>query len=802
VVTGGAVGTTTADEWEVVEEQWRRRDHAQLLAILTRSGPVGRWAGALRDTDLSADEVRGLPRGERGNGPTDPCPQGRAVTEAVAHLLELGDGPGHRATVAALVYVESLRAWESTDEMRQMRALAVALDRALALRPPVAAEIPLVEAIVELTWAVLDEVEVENGVFCSCPVAAAEHSERALARIGEAMRWLDAVEPAPEIDGLARVIRADAEVTRRYFEEVVQVCDATAEWIGDPESSRAVLDRAIEDAGAGVEALGDDVFASELNAHRVALGHMRAAAHRPRLRVDDGSIVYLYPFGLPESSPEQVVARFRADADLPETLGGLAVAPEVEPVGYGGTWQQEWCLGKHNQAVVLRLPELEIETTAATPLPGTPRALPDELTIVRGLRCEVRLSSLGIHVFRVEVPISDLEPHWLDQAMRRIGESIGREHIRPAGGGANVAPFLCRLADAVVDDLRDHVERLGLADGDGGRSGTVGRRVRQPGAREQDLLASAHVLLSVRGLSVVDAIGSRPCTPGEVAGALGSSVLLAPPRSLAAGFEWWTGSDVTEVDNVLAGQGLGDGLVVRTHGSTLVYAPDLPDWQAADIDGIAEHVATVSGALHAWGDHLGHYEVMVNADLVDVEHGRRGPEVIRERLRELARDASRVRAMLGQVRPVNLCRQASDRVLVERISAAAGLAEVERAVHDGLEVLSAQQARLAAEADRLRADADRREAEVDEQRAEAQERVQRRMDLWIAIIGLTSLMGFIDYVNRAVGWDGRPGVLLAECGLVVVVVAVTAGLFVRANHRARLGRTAVADDGGGADADG
>ena len=242
--------------------------------------------------------------------------------------------------------------------------------------------------------------------------------------------------------------------------------------------------------------------------------------------------------------------------------------------------------------------------------------------------------------------------------------------------------------------------------------------------------------------------------------------------------------------------------MVRTHGSTLVYAPDLPDWQAADIDGIAEHVATVSGALHAWGDHLGHYEVMVNADLVDVEHGRRGPEVIRERLRELARDASRVRAMLGQVRPVNLCRQASDRVLVERISAAAGLAEVERAVHDGLEVLSAQQARLAAEADRLRADADRREAEVDEQRAEAQERVQRRMDLWIAIIGLTSLMGFIDYVNRAVGWDGRPGVLLAECGLVVVVVAVTAGLFVRANHRARLGRTAVADDGGGADADG
>jgi hypothetical protein len=349
--------------------------------------------------------------------------------------------------------------------------------------------------------------------------------------------------------------------------------------------------------------------------------------------------------------------------------------------------------------------------------------------------------------------------------MRRIGRASGRETIRTATGVPLAGGYLCDIAERIVGDLQRHVTEIpGLDDH------AVAHDTTPP-----DLLATAHVVLAARAFEVRERSDARSCSPDELPDVLGASIVLGAPRSSAGSFEWWIGQEVGEVVNVLRGKGRGRALMARTLASTFVYAPDLADWQTTELDQMAEHVASVSGALQAWGDHLGYYETIVGTDL-EAAATTGDSKPIRDRMRDLARDASRARSMLGQLRPVNLCRNAADRAIVEALQEVAGVAIQEQAVHDGLEVLSAQQDRLVAEAERLRADRERR---IEDR----QESVQRRLELWLGIIAIIGLIALADFLDQAHDVDGAV-IPWIQVVVILAIAAATTFLYARGWKRA------------------
>ena len=363
--------TSPAIPWAEIHEEWREREQSALgVAVAT---VVGKDAH---------DGVHDLVFAERARG--------RGTVEATLDraFAAASSAPGGMQLLALHVYGLCLAKWEKSEDYGRIRTVLDALGRVHdACSQGNAGDSPSARLLsVLFSQAQLLDLAmgVEEAMNCSCPVAMGNRARR----IVDELEVLDAIlEALPASDKtmgadlgeLRDVARADAAASLDNFGNIVEVAAvvfqfAYPEVSGPPDFGRVLTRLAKAERTA---ALDDDVYASELRAHRATLEALKAHADRRQLWIDAAEVVYVYPFTLRGISPEETVDRAlrgritdRLERDKVRFRPAKAQNLELNDL-----WERA---GRHEpgySGACVALPKIRVETTAYEWLEGPDRDL-------------------------------------------------------------------------------------------------------------------------------------------------------------------------------------------------------------------------------------------------------------------------------------------------------------------------------------------------------------------------------------------------------------------------------------------
>lgn len=565
------------------------------------------------------------------------------------------------AAIAVFAYFETLVFWEHSDSHEPMRGVLCALrDR---VRRELESDHRPVTAVSEQARRVLRTVELlaaslprqfdyEDGLGCSCPVTIGRAAGRAAELLRAAEAELGGVLPEPSgaagrrIAGLIELLRGDVEHTVAYFDllaaDIAPAVLAFDVNLGDRASDASVsaeLARVIERTEAfELTQQRRGVFATEARANRVTLEAMLDVVRRgrPSLRVNDGEIVFIYPFGLPLVANGRDIVdhllhlHFRGAARAQVgsfRLAGCRVTIDDTP--QTSNWNRIAADSDHaedSQHLDVRGVRLLFEQDVLTVRTGAG-------VCHDGLGIEVRLGALGNHYVRISIststpyhvvgspPVSTAtadgppgwSPHDIDQLVRLAGEDVGPVSVRFSDrDGVNSerrAEFshLTELVGTVVTDLAVVAEQLEASGGIGDRR-LQRLRDRQPGhnyewrrqRNSEFVRRHAQVLLSVADASSVGPHTTRPVAGGEDLRRLfGASVLLSAQRSYSTSLDEWARFETyAEAADWLpdAYRGVRGEMISCSGDTTLVLAPTAPNWQVLEDRELVEFAASLTGA--------------------------------------------------------------------------------------------------------------------------------------------------------------------------------------------------------------
>lgn len=338
---------------------------------------------------------------------------------------------------------------------------------------------------------------------------------------------------------------------------------------------------------------------SKMNAHRQALERLQEAQDekRPWMRVDEGRIVYLFPFGVTGLDYETITARLKRAFERPQGESARLVRPTAildHFTYHADIWEPRLEPGRRFDGFEMSLPKVRLRV--------------DETT-VEELSATVRFSPLGVHCLRLERTVEDLYPSDLHAAMFRAAREHGTIEVT-CEGTAQTWPRLARFArDLIQRQLQEHLARDEELDGeepDGappieihrGRSHVLIRVLRaserarefEPhiGAVDRPLVQDGHRLLSL----------------------VGSSVLLhAAPDAKESLWDWVRLAD-DHSKQIWNQRNQGD-LLISTENTTVIASLDAPNFISGDLEAIAEFTACLNGTLAAWNHQLDHYRASV-----------------------------------------------------------------------------------------------------------------------------------------------------------------------------------------------
>jgi hypothetical protein len=504
---------------------------------------------------------------------------------------------------------------------------------------------------------------------------------------------------------------------------------------------------------------------SELRAYRVSLASLRERAGAQWLRLDDVSVVHVYPFavrGIPPAEAVSAVGAGGPDWDLAGVRSTATQAMELDDV-----WNGSDALGRRYDGAVIVLPDVFL-----TDLDGRP---------LGRLAAEVRLSGLGNHYLRLHADLRDATVHTLYGAMLRSAPEHGEVQVR-CGESGQVWP---RLSTFAIDLIEALGARLG---------GSAAVSVR-PGM--------FHVLVNVLEASV----GPGPAAPraqrrpvtttAQLLGAVGGQALQQPvPNIIGAPVEWIRYSAAPH-DVRLAVMAREDEVIARTCNTTLLVALGSPAYWIGTRQTVAEFVASLDGLFAGWFDELATFLVRVmrqsagasgDADVHALT--RQAALVEREQMRlyEFAADA---RSTIDLIRsPALVASPLVARTLLALLDAAGFDRREAELVRNIDAVLD----------DRLRHFLDtlvRRRQEREAQVAQVRERRQRaRVDTMLAVIAAVGMSG-LGQIYQA-GYDVRKlnaVWLIAVIGAVMVLVGAVTWLSGDARRAGRAAQAARASGG-------
>lgn len=337
---------------------------------------------------------------------------------------------------------------------------------------------------------------------------------------------------------------------------------------------------------------------SKLNAHRQALERMQAAQKSdPRwMRVDEGRIVYLFPFGVTGLEYGAITSRLRHSferrAGSPDLVRPTAILDHF--TYHADIWEPRLETDKRFDGMEVALPKVRLHV--------------DEET-VEELSASVRFSPMGVHCLRLERTLTDVYPGELHAAMFRAAREHGTIEVR-CGDSDRTWDRLARFArDLLVKQLPLQLEAdAGPDRGRGehtppleihrGRSHVLVRVLR---ASERKHEHGPHV--GNDGTEMVQD-GHRLLT------LIGSSVLLhAAPDAKESLWDWVRLAD-DHSRQIWNQRNQGD-LLISTENTTVIAALDAPNFISGDLEAIAEFTACLSGTLAAWNHQLDSYRASV-----------------------------------------------------------------------------------------------------------------------------------------------------------------------------------------------
>ena len=278
-------------------------------------------------------------------------------------------------------------------------------------------------ALLDLAASLIHCMAVENALNCSCPIDMQRHAQHAVTTADHVL----AVLPAdPADDGpIMGFIRQAAQAQTLYFDALFRVAGAVEGFLIDPETSVKRLTAAIAFAEVveSKPALCDDVYESELRAHRMTLVAMVGHSAAPILHVDEGKIAYCYPFAVIGTAQPEDVVRDVETLRRGDVLGRARVA-DVGKLDVTDVWEANDPEGRAYTGAMATLEDLLIVTTEGEELPAH--------------HVELRVSMLGLCHLRIWTWLADISAHELNQAMRRGLMQMGAETIRQDGADAYI----------------------------------------------------------------------------------------------------------------------------------------------------------------------------------------------------------------------------------------------------------------------------------------------------------------------------------------------------------------------------
>jgi hypothetical protein len=443
------------------------------------------------------------------------------------------------------------------------------------------------------------ELLVESALATASLSRAAAEAQRTAETASRARRDAERAADAPGADAftrrLLRSLRECGEREEAYYGAVAAAARAFAGgFSGAPDE----LDAAI----AGLQKveerrLIDEIDRSELRAHRAGLQALVAARKRPTLRVDDGRIVYLYPFGLRGSGrpcpPEDLVEELRRGAE-DWKLAGLQVRRVQRDLPLNDIWHGNDPFRRQHGGAAAELPDL------LGPDPDGGEPIP--------VSVELRLCALGNHYLRLEAPLDDVAPPALYAAVLRPSPEFGDLAeldlpITPDLDGAEQEwGGLAEFSEAVISDVvRELNAKLDAGIEHSGRPGQY------------------HVLVAIRRASAHESDGAiRPLDRGEeLEQALGVQPLWHPVRHGVSAIGEWLRYPL-DPDLRVSNPAFTGDLVVRTANSTLLALFGSPDYMIGAVVEAAEFVATLDGLFATWQQELADYYKKIDGPLQDM----------------------------------------------------------------------------------------------------------------------------------------------------------------------------------------
>jgi hypothetical protein len=704
--------------WAEIRRGWRERDYRTLHKVVEGlpGVPVG--------------EIDGMLDGEV-------VPDRESAEAVVERAFVSAESPENRVLVALYVYACCLGKWERSTDYARIRHVLRALESTVERVADNGRTRELLGILVTQAKAMEDAMAVESGVNCSCPVETGKRASRVVNRMKDILQRLDSD------DELAEVARQDAETQRLYFEAVSRAA-AAVEGLVDPSRARRItVDTAIRriESAENDELLSEDVYRSELRAHRLTLAELRKAEELPRLHVEQADLVYVYPFALDGFESAKV------DDLIGEklSLAGFGEEPiEVHALELTDLWElperAESELGYGGASITL--PEVWVTTTARANSKLDPE---NKLKF----DVEVRLSRLGNHYLRVSSMLEDADLHEVNQALRRGSRSMGEETFGTRQ--MRFAEYAKEAAEAVADAIG-------------------GEPVGDPNA-------TFHVALSASAISVRQpGDDPQPATLKDLTGAVGSALLFQPVSGLATALEEWIRYPQPAVGNLLRPAGYEGELVARTTNTTVLYMPDSPDWRTAGYQEMIEFVASMPPLLMLWERQAITHAEKLEETLRRLRRGTTGIEPDRLYLleAELRERESEIRQDLGFIHSPALCRDRSQREFIDALWEAAGLPLLETDLNRRLSHLSALQERVSAiasaVAEQHRQREQQRAAEVESRQQERARRIEVYFQLAGLILAVASLAEVASLING--GFDRPHWVLISAEVALLLVIAV------------------------------
>ncbi|MEU2249452.1 hypothetical protein [Streptomyces sp. NPDC019224] len=611
----------------------------------------------------------------------------------------------------------------------------------------------LVRAVLALMGSLASQIDAENAMTTGQSEAHEAALEAAVAQAREAAALAErAAGEFPEISGC---LIDRAEEYQAYNAAVVVAVRAVRDCFATGEPLDTAIE-ILEEAETGSD-ITNPVYMSELRAHRFALMGLNRARHEPWLRIDQGKLVYLYPFATRGVSLQTVLDTIGEEAEG-WLLGGVAPLSLNGSLKLDDVWDGADAFKRHYDGSLVVLPRVLMHGADGEELGR--------------FQAEIRFSKLGNHSVRFASDITDASPAELYAMMLRAAPEHGAVRVSFEGSPHRVWP---RLADLAVQLAEDTCRRL----------------------RENEATAQAGVVARQGMFQLVVTVDAASTTPGpangatrhevssasELLGAVGAQLLTNPVTyligSLAEWIRYGTDNELCSTATGLIGE-----QTVRTSNTTVIMALGTAAFTQGTRSSVVEFAASLDGLFAGWSLELADHYRRVDGFQARVDAAEHRQGVSAQALTALSREldvekirlndfATEVRSTIALIRSPSLLSSPvvadSLRLVLEHCGFEQRVAEINTMIDA---VVDEQ---LGVTIEKLAKQREEQEAREEERR---ENRQRAKLEVFLAAIAAAGISGVIQ-VLQAGYFQSDEAATWAVVGVVVIFcVALLLGILV------------------------